>query len=55
VSRTGAAVAWGFLLAGFVAAWSLAAASLPVPAYFLPPPTAVLGAAGELLAKGILP
>ncbi len=55
MSRTETLVAWGLLLAGFFAAWSLAAASLPLPAYFLPAPTAVLGAAGELLAKGILP
>lgn len=55
MSRAETLVAWGMLLAGFFAAWSLATASLPVPAYFLPPPTAVLGAAGELLAKGILP
>jgi NitT/TauT family transport system permease protein/taurine transport system permease protein len=55
VSRGEAAVAWGLLLAGFFAAWSLAAATLPVPPYFLPPPAAVLASAGELVAKGILP
>jgi NitT/TauT family transport system permease protein/taurine transport system permease protein len=55
VSRGEAAVAWGLLLAGFFAAWSLSAATLPVPPYFLPPPTAVLASAGELVAKGILP
>jgi taurine transport system permease protein len=55
VSRSETAVAWGLLLGGFFAAWSLASATLPVPAYFLPPPTAVLASAGELVAKGILP
>jgi taurine transport system permease protein len=55
VSRSGTAVAWLTLLAGFFAAWSLAAATLPVPAYVLPPPTAVLDAAGELTRKGMLP
>lgn len=46
---------WIVLLLGAVAAWSLAAATLPVPDYFLPPPTAVLAAFAELLTKGILP
>jgi NitT/TauT family transport system permease protein/taurine transport system permease protein len=55
VSRAEAAVAWGLLLGGFLAAWSVASATLPVPAYFLPPPTAVLASAGELVTKGILP
>jgi taurine transport system permease protein len=55
MSRGEAAVAWALLLGGFFAAWSLAAASLPVPSYFLPPPTAVLASAGELVTKGILP
>ena len=37
------AVTWVLLLAGFFGAWSLASVTLPVPAYVLPPPTAVLG------------
>lgn len=49
------AAAWTVLLAGGLAAWSVAAATLPVPDYFLPPPSAVLAALGDLLAKGILP
>ena len=48
-------VTWVLLLAGLFGAWSLAAATLPVPAYMLPPPTAVLAAFQELVAKGILP
>jgi NitT/TauT family transport system permease protein/taurine transport system permease protein len=48
-------VTWALLLAGLVTAWSVAAATLPVPSYMLPPPTAVLGAFHELVAKGILP
>jgi ABC-type nitrate/sulfonate/bicarbonate transport system permease component len=55
VNRSEAALTWGLLLAGFFAAWSLAAATLPVPPYVLPPPTAVLGAATELVTKGMLP
>jgi NitT/TauT family transport system permease protein/taurine transport system permease protein len=55
VSRAEAAVAWGLLLGGFLVAWSVASATLPVPPYFLPPPTAVLASAGELVTKGILP
>ena len=46
---------WTLLLAGFFGAWSLAAATLPLPSYYLPPPTAVLAACAELTAKGILP
>jgi NitT/TauT family transport system permease protein/taurine transport system permease protein len=34
--------------------WSLAAQTLPVPEYFLPPPEAVLLAFAELVGKGIL-
>lgn len=49
------AATWSLLLAGGVAAWSVAAAALPVPDYFLPPPTAVLVAFGDLVVKGILP
>ena len=46
---------WVVILATGIAAWSLAAATLPVPDYFLPPPTAVLSAFLELIAKGMLP
>jgi NitT/TauT family transport system permease protein/taurine transport system permease protein len=49
------AVTWALLLAGLLGAWSLAAATLPVPAYMLPPPSAVLASARELVVKGILP
>jgi NitT/TauT family transport system permease protein/taurine transport system permease protein len=48
-------VTWVLLLAGLLGAWSLAAATLPVPAYMLPPPTAVLDACRDLIVKGILP
>ena len=46
---------WVLLLAAFLAAWTLASATLPVPAYVPPPPSAVLSAAGDLVVKGILP
>ena len=46
---------WVVILVTSVAAWSLAAATLPVPDYFLPPPSAVLSAFIELMAKGMLP
>lgn len=46
---------WILLLAGFFGAWSLAAATLPVPSYVLPPPSAVLSASRDLIVKGILP
>lgn len=46
---------WVIVLATAAGAWSLAAAVLPLPAYYLPPPTAVLAALGDLVAKGILP
>jgi len=49
------AVTWALLLAGLLGAWSLASATLPVPAYVLPPPTAVLAAGRDLVVKGILP
>jgi taurine transport system permease protein len=55
VSRAETLATWTALLAAFVGAWSLAAATLPVPAYYLPPPSAVLAAFGDLVAKGILP
>ncbi len=46
---------WVVLLAAGTGAWGLAAATLPVPDYYLPPPSAVLAALGDLVAKGILP
>jgi NitT/TauT family transport system permease protein/taurine transport system permease protein len=49
------AAAWSLLLLGVLGVWSLAAVRLPVPEYFLPPPTAVLSALAELSVKGILP
>jgi NitT/TauT family transport system permease protein/taurine transport system permease protein len=56
VIRTREVVAtWLVVLGGGVAAWALAAATLPVPHYYLPPPTAVLAAFVDLVAKGILP
>jgi len=54
-SRWEIAATWLLILAGSLGLWSLAAATLPVPDYFLPPPTAVLAALAELLTKGILP
>ena len=48
-------VTWVLLLAAFFGAWAIASATLPVPPYVLPPPTAVLTSAGDLLTKGILP
>jgi taurine transport system permease protein len=49
------ATTWIVFLGGLLAAWSLAAATLPVPDYFLPPPLAVFASGAELIAKGILP
>ncbi|MBI4637289.1 MAG: ABC transporter permease [Candidatus Rokubacteria bacterium] len=46
---------WVAVVATTMAAWGLAAATLPLPDYYLPPPTAVLAALGELVTKGILP
>ena len=46
---------WIVILSASVAAWSLAAATLPVPDYFLPPPAAIPTGFAELVAKGILP
>ena len=43
------------MLAAGLGAWALAAATLPLPEYYLPPPTAVLGALVDLTVKGILP
>jgi NitT/TauT family transport system permease protein/taurine transport system permease protein len=55
VPRWETAATWVLLLGALLAAWSIAAATLPVPAYFLPPPLAVLASGVELFAKGILP
>jgi ABC-type nitrate/sulfonate/bicarbonate transport system permease component len=46
---------WLVVLAGGTAAWALASALLPLPDYYLPPPTAVLAAFADLTVKGILP
>src|SRR4029077_18670714 len=46
---------WALVLGGTLGAWSLAAATLPLPDYYLPPPSAVLAALVDLTAKGILP
>ena len=43
------------VLAAVTGAWGLASTTLPLPDYYLPPPTAVLAALGDLVAKGILP
>jgi len=48
-------VTWITLLAAGLGAWSVAAATLPLPDYYLPPPTAVLAAFVDLTVKGILP
>lgn len=53
--RIEVASTWVVVLTGGVAGWSLAAATLPAPAYVLPPPSAVLSAFAELTAKGMLP
>jgi NitT/TauT family transport system permease protein/taurine transport system permease protein len=55
MSRRETLLTWALLLGGLLGAWSLAAATLPLPSYYLPPPSAVLGALTELTAKGILP
>jgi NitT/TauT family transport system permease protein/taurine transport system permease protein len=55
MARWELATTWAIFLGGALAAWSLAAATLPLPAYVLPPPLAVLGSGSELIAKGILP
>jgi taurine transport system permease protein len=49
------AAAWLAILSAATAAWALAAATLPLPDYYLPPPTAVLAALRDLVAKGMLP
>jgi ABC-type nitrate/sulfonate/bicarbonate transport system permease component len=46
---------WTVILAASIAVWSLGAATLPLPDYFLPPPVAVWSAFVELTAKGMLP
>ncbi len=55
MTRWEALGAWTLLLAAGFAAWSIAAATLPVPSYYLSPPTAVLASFGEMVTKGILP
>jgi len=55
VLRWELATTWVVFLGAMLAAWSLAAATLPVPDYFLPPPLSVLTSGVELVAKGILP
>jgi taurine transport system permease protein len=54
-ARWEAVTTWVLVLGGTLAAWSLAAATLPLPEYYLPPPTAVLTALVDLTVKGILP
>jgi len=54
-SRREVVVAWLAVLGTTIAAWTLASATLPLPDYFLPPPSAVLAAMTDLIAKGILP
>ncbi len=49
------AATWVLLLGAALAAWALAAATLPLPDYYLPPPTAVFTTLGDLVTKGILP
>jgi NitT/TauT family transport system permease protein/taurine transport system permease protein len=55
VTRAEALTAWTLILAAGLSAWAVAAATLPLPPYYLPPPTAVVAAFGDLVAKGILP
>jgi NitT/TauT family transport system permease protein/taurine transport system permease protein len=49
------AATWLGVLGATLAAWAAAAATLPVPDYYLPPPTAVLATLADLVAKGVLP
>ena len=46
---------WVLVLAAAIGAWGLASSTLPLPDYYLPPPTAVGAALTELVFKGILP
>jgi NitT/TauT family transport system permease protein/taurine transport system permease protein len=55
MSRREKVLTWLALMAGFLGAWTLASATLPLPPYYLPPPAAVLTAGSELVVKGILP
>jgi taurine transport system permease protein len=56
VTRTRETVTiWLVVLGGGAAAWAVAAAVLPLPDYYLPPPSAVAAAFVELVVKGILP
>jgi taurine transport system permease protein len=49
------AATWLVVLGGALGAWAVAAATLPLPEYFLPSPAAVVSAGADMLAKGILP
>ena len=55
MSRLETPITWAVLLGVFLVTWSVAAATLPLPSYYLPPPTAVAAAFVELVTKGILP
>ena len=55
MTRWEALTTWTLLLAAGLGAWSVAAATLPLPSYYLPPPAAVLSGFVELTAKGMLP
>jgi len=55
MSRRELLATWVAVLAAFFAVWATMAATLPVPSYVLPPPTAVVAALGEMVTKGILP
>jgi NitT/TauT family transport system permease protein/taurine transport system permease protein len=49
------AATWVVFLGGALVAWSLAAATLPLPPYYLPSPLSVLSSGTELVVNGILP
>lgn len=55
MTRLETAATWAVLLAALLGAWSVAAATLPVPDYVLPSPAAVVASLGDLVVKGILP
>lgn len=55
MTRWEAVGTWAVILGVGLGAWTLAAATLPLPAYYLPPPTMVVAAFIDLVAKGILP
>lgn len=48
-------VTWALLLGALLGVWTLASATLPLPVYMLPPPSAVVSACSDLVVKGILP